>query len=72
MARRSISIDERIESAEHEVLKLKKKYDEAVAQLKVLVEKKKAMQSAGLMSAIERSGRSYEEILAFLQSKSEK
>lgn len=30
------------------------------------------MQSAELMSAIERSGRSYEEILALLKSKSEK
>lgn len=71
MARRTISIDERIESAEHEVLKSKKKYDEAVAHLKILVERKRALQSAELMSAIERSGRTYEEILAFLNTKRE-
>lgn len=66
MARRSISIDEKIQRAEAEVVKYKEKYEEALTELKKLVDKKKELQSAELLNAIEKSKRSYEEILVFL------
>ncbi len=66
MARRSISIDEKIQRAEAEVVKYKEKYEEALTELKKLVDRKKELQSAELLNAIEKSKRSYEEILIFL------
>lgn len=67
MARRTITIDERIERAEAEVVKYKSKYEKALTDLKELVDKKRAMKNAEVISAIERSSRTYEEILEFLK-----
>ena len=47
-----------------------KKYDEATDKLKSLWEKKKALQTEGLMNAVMKSSRSYEEILRYIQSDS--
>ena len=66
MARRSISIDEKIEKQKEVVFALKDKYDAAVAELDKLQQKRKELQKKELMTAIENSGKSYEEIIAFL------
>lgn len=69
--KRAIGIDainQQIEAAEAEVIKTKKKYDEATDNLKNLLDKKKAVQTEELMKAIVKSDRSYEEILKFIQS----
>jgi len=68
MARRTITIDEKIERAQKEVIKAKQKYEVAVNELKELQERKKDIQSKELMSAFSESSRSYEEIMAFLKS----
>lgn len=68
MARRTITIDEKIERAQKEVIRAKEKYDSAVNELKELQEKKKEIQSKELMAAFQESSRSYEEIIAFLKS----
>ena len=68
MARRTITIDEKIERAQKEVIKAKQKYEAAVNELKELQERKKEIQSKELMSAFSESSRSYEEIMAFLKS----
>ena len=68
MARRTITIDEKIEKAQREVIKAKEKYEAAVNELKELQEKKKEIQSKELMTAFQESNRSYDEILAFLKS----
>lgn len=68
MARRIITIDEKIERAQKEVIKAKQKYEVAVNELKELQERKKDIQSKELMSAFSESSRSYEEIMAFLKS----
>ena len=44
MARRTISIDEKIERAKLKVGKAKDRYDEAVSELKNLMEEKKKLQ----------------------------
>lgn len=67
MARRTITIDERIERAEAEVVKYKSKYEKALSDLKELVDKKRALKNAEVISAIEKSSRTYEEILEFLK-----
>ena len=68
MARRTMTIDEKIERAQREVIKAKEKYDAAVNELKELQERRKEVQSNELMEAFQESRRSYEEIIAYLKS----
>ena len=68
MARRTITIDEKIEKAQAEVIKAKEKYEAAINELKELQERKKEIQSKELMEAFQESSRSYDEIMAFLKS----
>lgn len=69
MARRQISIDEKIERAEENVAKLKAKYDAAVKELYDLIKKKQELQKEELISALVASSRSYDEIMDFLKGK---
>ena len=64
------AVNQHIEVAEAEVIKAKKKYDEATDKLKSLLDKKKALQTEELMNAVMKSSRSYEEILRYIQSDS--
>ena len=66
MARRQISIDEKIERAEENVAKLKAKYDAAVKELSDLIKKKQELQKEELISTLVASSRSYDEIMDFL------
>lgn len=68
MARRKVTIDEKIERAQKEVIRTKEKYDAAVNELKELQERKKEIQSKELLEAFRESNRSYEEIISFLKS----
>ena len=64
------AVNQQIEAAEAEVIKAKKKYDEATDKLKSLLDKKKALQTEEMMNAVMKSSRSYEEILRYIQSDS--
>lgn len=64
------AVNQQLETAEAEVIKAKKKYDEATDKLKSLLDKKKALQTEELMNAVMKSSRSYEEILRYIQSDS--
>ena len=64
------AVNQQIETAEAEVIKAKKKYNEATDKLKSLLDKKKALQTEELMNAVMKSSRSYEEILRYIQSDS--
>lgn len=66
MAGRRIDIDEKIERAQENVTKAKKKYDEAVEALEKLMTRKREMQQKELMTAISNSSKSYDEIMKFL------
>ena len=66
MAGRKIDIDEKIERAQEDVIKAKKKYDETVEALEKLITKKKEMQQKELLQAFANSSKSYDEILKFL------
>ena len=67
MARRSISIDEKIDRQKAVVLAIKKKYDAALAELDALQQKKKEMQSEELLKAFANSNRSLDEVISFMQ-----
>ena len=66
MAGRKIDIAEKIERAQEDVIKAKKKYDETVEALEKLMTKKKEMQQKELLQAFANSSKSYDEILKFL------
>jgi len=66
MAGRKIDIDEKIERAQEDVTRAKKKYDAAVDALEKLMTKKKEMQQKELLQAFANSNKSYDEILKFL------
>ena len=55
-------MEEKIEKAEADVIVAKKKYDQATANLKELLDKRDAIRKEEILSAVVKSGRSYEEI----------
>lgn len=63
-------LDSKIEKAQEDLTKAKHRYDAAAATLKDLLDKRDALRQKKLLEAIAQSGRSYEEILQYLQSKS--
>lgn len=69
MARRSISIDEKIERQKEVVAKAKDKYDDALNGLKTLMKKKQDLEGRELFNAFLSSEKSLEEILAFMSEK---
>ena len=67
MARRSISIDEKIERQKDIVSAAKDKYDAALAELDRLMQKKKELQGKELLEAFARSNKSLEDVLKYMQ-----
>ena len=67
MARRAITLDEKIEKAEAAVLAAKVKYDAALDELEKLVTKRKELNDKKLLEAYHSSDKSVDEIIAFLQ-----
>lgn len=60
-----MSIDEKIDQQKEVVLKIKEKYDAAVAELERLMHRDEA-RNKEILQAIAGSDKSYEEIMAFL------
>ena len=69
--RRTITLDEKIEKAQQAVFQAKDKYDSAMEDLNKLQKKKQELQKQELLKAIEASPRSYDEIIKFLDGKSD-
>ena len=64
----NLSIDEEIIKQEEQVAKSKAKYDADVKKLKDLYTKKDEIKKKELLEAVEKSSRTYEEIMAFLKN----
>ena len=62
------TVRRQIESAEEDVIRTKKKYDEATDHLKSLLDLEKELQAEELMTAVISSKRSYEDILRYIKS----
>lgn len=71
MARRKITLDEKIENAQEAVFQAKDKYDAAVAELNELLKKKKELDSQKLVKAFENSSKTLDEVIAFLEGKAD-
>lgn len=66
MARKKISIDDRIEQQKQIVSKAKDRYEVELEQLNQLMKKRDELRNKELLQAIEHSNRSFEEIMDFL------
>ena len=66
MARRSISIDEKIKKQKDVVATSKDKYEAALNELNLLIKKKQDLQGKELINAFVNSDKSLDEILAFM------
>ena len=63
----NITIDEEIIKQEEQVSKSKAKYDAGVKKLKDLYAKKDEMKKRELLEAVEKSSKTFEEIMGFLK-----
>jgi hypothetical protein len=68
MARRVISLDEKIRTAEAAVAAAKAKYDAALDELEKLVTKKKQLDDKKVLEAYHAGDKTADEIVAFIQS----
>lgn len=62
------SIDAKIAKAQTAVEKAKTRYDSAIANLESLYVEKKNLQMKELAAAIEKSEKSYEDVLSFVKN----
>ena len=72
MARRTISLDEKIEKAEAVMLAAKAKYDAALDELEKLVAKRKQQDDKKVLDAYHAGNKTADEIVAFIQSEKPK
>ena len=68
MARRVITLDEKIKTAETAVATAKTKYDAALDELEKLVTKKKQQDDKKVLEAYHAGDKMADEIVAFIQS----
>lgn len=66
MARRAITIDEKIEKAEAAVAAAKAKYDAALDELERLITKRKELDDKKVLEAYHAGGKTADEIVAFI------
>ena len=69
IARRSISIDEKIKRQKEVVAMAKDKYDATLNELNILLKKKQDLQGKELLNTFINSEKDLEEILAFMSGK---
>lgn len=67
MARRSISLEEKIQAQKEVVSKAKDKYEAALEELEKLMKKRDELRNKELLNAYAASNKSYEEIMRFLR-----
>lgn len=72
MARRSISLDEKIEKAEAAMLAAKAKYDKALDEMEKLVTKRKQLDDKKVLDAYHSGNKTAEEIIEFIRSDKQK
>lgn len=67
MARRTISIEEKIQQQKDVVSKAKDKYEAALEELERLMKKRDELRSKELLNAFAASNKSFDEIMRFLR-----
>lgn len=72
MARRSISLDEKIEKAEAAMMVAKAKYNKALDEMEKLVTKRKQLDDKKVLDAYHAGNKTAQEIIEFIQSDRQK
>lgn len=72
MARRVITLEEKIEQAQAAVLAAKNKYDAALDELEKLVTKRKQLEDKKLLEAYHAGDKTADEIIEFIRSGAQK
>lgn len=72
MARRVITLEEKIEKAQAAVLAAKKKYDAALDEMEKLVTKRKQLEDKKLLEAYHAGDKTVDEIIEFICSGTKK
>ncbi len=69
MARRpsTKAIDTRIKRTQEKAKKLKKEYDETLVVMRGLLDEKRKIQAEILLQAVNKSGKSFEEVLKIIE-----
>ena len=67
MARRVVTLEEKIEKVQINVAETKVKYDKAVDELEKLLTKRKERDNKQLLEAFSESGKTLAEVIEFLQ-----
>ena len=62
------AVELKIEKAQEQVSKTKKAYDTAIANLSELLDQRDVLRREELVKAIMKSNKTYEEVMAFLQT----
>ncbi len=62
------TLERRIEKAQEKVSRAKKQYDDAIAVLSDLLDKRDSLKRDELVKAIMKSDRTYDEVIAFLDN----
>lgn len=62
------ALEEKIEKAQEDVVRAKKKYDASTATLKQLLDKRQAIRAEEVMAAIMKSNRRYEDIINYINA----
>ena len=70
MARRTVTLDEKIERAQAEVVSAKERYDRALDELEKLLTKRQELENKELIKAFTASNKSLAEVMAFLNGNS--
>lgn len=65
------TLEKRIEKAQEKVSRAKKQYDDAIAVLSDLLDKRDSLKRDELVKAIMKSDKTYDEVIAFLDNDSE-
>ena len=71
MARRTITLDEKISKAEAAVIAAKEKYDAALDEMEKLVAKRKQLEDKRLLEAYHAGDKTADEIIAFIQNQTQ-
>ena len=71
MARRTVTLDEKIERAQAEVVSAKERYDKALDELEKLLTKRQELENKELIKAFTASNKSLAEVVAFLNGNSD-
>ena len=67
MARRVITLEEKINKAQAEVSAAKDRYDNAIAELEKLLTKRRELENEKLLEAFAKSDKSLNEVIEFLE-----